>query len=159
MIPPPPAVLTPQNTTSSTAELLLLPTTPLKTLVGSTRQLAQHAQDALGMFDLNEDGTVKLTQFVFPRQGREFRGVGASQDGKYVVAAGQVSADFRVWRGVFTLATLTLFTDTSRRTHFLFFLFQADGWVSVFGKNSTGSWVEVVQEQIQLDKPTHVLFL
>ena len=96
MIPPPPLVPEVQNTTSSTAELLLLPTTPLKTLVASTRQLAQHAQDALGMFDLNEDGTVKLTQFVFPRQGREFRGVGASKDGKYVVAAGQVSLDLRL---------------------------------------------------------------
>ena len=36
---------------------------------------------------------------------------------------------------------------------------QEDGWVSVFGQNEKGKWVEVVEEQVQLDKPTQVLFI
>lgn len=31
--------------------------------------------------------------------------------------------------------------------------------MSVFGQNEAGKWVEVVEEQVQLDKPTHVLFI
>ena len=34
-----------------------------------------------------------------------------------------------------------------------------DGWVSVFGKNLNGTWVEVVKDQVQLVNPVHVLFL
>lgn len=34
-----------------------------------------------------------------------------------------------------------------------------DGWVSVFGQNANGTWVEVVKDQVQLMNPVHVLFL
>ena len=39
------------------------------------------------------------------------------------------------------------------------FVVQVDGWVSVFGQTTNGTWIEVVQEQIQLESPTHVLFV
>ncbi|KAL7413148.1 Lactonase, 7-bladed beta-propeller-domain-containing protein [Mrakia frigida] len=124
VLPPPALNPLPQNTTAASAELLLINTLPLKTIVASTRRIVDRPSDALAFFDLKEDGGIELKQFAFPRQGKEFRAVGATEDGKWVVAAGQT-----------------------------------DGWVSVFGQTTNGTWIEVVQDQIQLESPTHVLFI
>ncbi|CDZ98813.1 WD40/YVTN repeat-like-containing domain [Phaffia rhodozyma] len=107
------------------AELLLVPTKQNKTIVASTRMITGRDVDALALFNLNEQsGEVSFTTHLFPRKGREFRGVGLSKDGQYIVASGQT-----------------------------------DGWISVFGQDPSGEWVEVVEEQVQVEKPTGVLFI
>ncbi|KAL7413074.1 Lactonase, 7-bladed beta-propeller-domain-containing protein [Mrakia frigida] len=125
IVPPPPSSPVNKGTVASSAELLLLPTKPNPTILASTRTLNDRETDTLALFDLNEEsGEIKLKEFLFPRKGREFRAVGVSLCGKYVVVAGQ-----------------------------------EDGWVSVFGQDDKGAWVEVVEEQVQLEKATHVLFI
>lgn len=91
------------NSTPSGAELLLLPrfsevgsNSTTRTVVASTRTLSDRPSDALAFFELDEaSGNVELRQFGISRKGRQFRGVGVSKDGKWVVATGQVSAKNR----------------------------------------------------------------
>jgi 6-phosphogluconolactonase (cycloisomerase 2 family) len=92
IVPPPPSSPADKGTKASTAELLLLATKPHKTIFASTRTLPDRDVDTLAQFELDEaTGEVVLKDFVFPRRGREFRGVGVSKCGKFVMVAGQVS--------------------------------------------------------------------
>jgi hypothetical protein len=89
IVPPPPQTDKPINkgTAASSAELLLIPTKPYPTIVASTRTLNDRETDTLALFDLDEStGAINLKDFVYPRKGREFRGVGVSFCGKYIVA-------------------------------------------------------------------------
>lgn len=70
------------------AELLLLNTSPKKTLLASVRTLFDRPTDALAAFAIEADGKLTLSEFVYPK-GREFRAVGASKDDKYIVVGGQ----------------------------------------------------------------------
>lgn len=160
IVPPPPpppsaSLLNPlaspinKGTAASSAELLLVPTLPKRTILASTRTLNDRETDTLAMFELNEEtGEITLKEFLFPRKGREFRAVGLSSCGNYIVVAGQVSS-------VFPFVSLRV-----ELTRFVFgCALQEDGWVSVFGQDDKGKWVEVVEEQVKLEKATHVLFV
>lgn len=51
----------------------------------------------LAVFRVDRSGEIALQEFLEPKNGREFRGVGASRDGKFILAVGQSNGYVSVW--------------------------------------------------------------
>lgn len=152
----------PASSTASGAELVLLPPSegaPFGALLASTRETGALANaDELLRVPLVKGGAVdgKAVGSLRPREGRTLRALGASADGRFVFAAGQVrpTRSLPLWPALSVRAPLTSALPVRRPP-----AAQTDGALTAWGQDVRGTWHEVAPPLLGLDRPTSVLVL